>query len=180
MTQKEVTAMRHDDIASGPDVSKPLFNRRALLGFGAAALVGTGAITTAGADIFAQDSTPGAGDAASDACATPGASQAAMASPAASPAADACPAGPVVHTVDIAFEPKELTIPANTDVVVTIENKGQLEHNFAIDELDVESDLLGNGETTTVTINAAPGTYTYYCSVTGHREAGMEGTLTVE
>lgn len=85
-----------------------------------------------------------------------------------------------VHTVDIAFEPTELTIPANTDVTITIINDGALQHDFYIDELGIESDLLNSGDSTTVTINAAPGTYEYYCSVTGHREAGMVGTLTVE
>jgi plastocyanin len=166
--------MRNIPTNDTPATTTTRLNRRTFLGIGAATLAGAGA-TAISSGIFAQDSTPGA-DATSDACATPDA----MASPAASPAADSCPAGPVVHTVDLAFEPKEFTIPANTDVIVTIENMGQLEHDFTIDELGIKSDLLGNGETTTVTIKGAPGTYTYYCSVAGHREAGMEGTLTVE
>jgi glucose dehydrogenase/plastocyanin len=99
----------------------------------------------------------------------------------ATPAAEASGGeGVQVSAVDIAFEPKEFTIAANTDVVVTITNNGALQHDFTIDELGVKSDLLGGGESTEVTINAAAGTYEYYCSVTGHREAGMVGTLTVE
>lgn len=88
--------------------------------------------------------------------------------------------GIVVSAVDIAFEPKELTIAADTDVVVTITNNGALQHDFHIDELGVASDLLNGGESTQVTINAPAGTHEFYCAVTGHREAGMVGTLTVE
>lgn len=32
----------------------------------------------------------------------------------------------------------------------------------------------------TVTANLTPGTYAFYCDVPGHRQAGMEGTLTVK
>ena len=37
-----------------------------------------------------------------------------------------------------------------------------------------------DGGTKTLTMTLAPGTYTYYCSVPGHRQAGMQGTLTVK
>jgi plastocyanin len=36
------------------------------------------------------------------------------------------------------------------------------------------------GGTKTLTLNLKPGTYKFYCSVPGHRMAGMEGTLTVK
>jgi nitrite reductase (NO-forming) len=144
-------------------------DRRKLIGGSAAAITIAG-LAVAGSRVFAQTSTPTSGDSTT----TPGTPSA---SPAASPAAGAAFD---VHAVDIAFEPKEFTIPADTDVVVTVINDGALQHDFNIDELGIKSDLLNSGETDTVTINAAAGTYEYYCSVTGHREAGMVGTLTVE
>jgi uncharacterized cupredoxin-like copper-binding protein len=36
-----------------------------------------------------------------------------------------------------------------------------------------------SGGSRTLTLNLKPGTYTFYCTVPGHRAAGMEGTLTV-
>lgn len=81
---------------------------------------------------------------------------------------------------DLFFDPKEFTIAANTDVQVTITNGGALAHDFVIDELGVKTALLNPGESVTITINAAAGSYTFYCSVPGHREAGMVGTLTVQ
>ena len=53
-------------------------------------------------------------------------------------------------------------------------------HDFTIDEFDahVAADR-GETEEGGVTVDEA-GTYTFYCSVPGHRSAGMEGTLTVE
>ncbi len=160
--------MTHDtSISSTPTPGQKTFSRRTLVAGSAAALTVAGLFAAAG-NGFTQESTG-----------TPGAASP-SASPAASPAADNGATAVEVHTVDIAFEPKELTIPANTDVVVTIVNQGALQHDFAIDDLDIVSDLLNNGQETTVTINAAPGTYEYYCTVTGHREAGMVGTLTVE
>jgi len=85
-----------------------------------------------------------------------------------------------VKTVDIAFEPKELSIPADTDVEITVTNAGVLQHDFIIEDTDFGTELLDGGSEATITVNLAAGEYTYFCSVPGHREAGMEGTLTVE
>jgi plastocyanin len=140
-------------------------SRRQLIG-GATLVVGAAGLGAIGLGALAQDATPPGGTPPS-------------ASPGASP--EAAPAGsPVIHTVDIAYEPKEFTIPANTDVTVTIENHGKLQHDFAIDEFDLVSDLLDAGASTTVVINAPAGTYEFHCTVAGHKEAGMVGTLTVQ
>lgn len=80
---------------------------------------------------------------------------------------------------DIGYQPTEFTIPANTDVRVVVHNAGQLTHNFSIDKLNISA-TLNPGETGEVTINAPAGTYTYYCDVDGHRQAGMVGTMIVK
>ena len=85
-----------------------------------------------------------------------------------------------LELVDTAYEPSELTIPANVDVTITLENTGFLAHDFVLENPKIVSDVLGNGDTTSVVLNLEPGTYIFYCSQIGHRQMGMEGTLTVE
>lgn len=80
-----------------------------------------------------------------------------------------------------AFDPAALSAKVGEEVTVTLDNKGVLEHNFVITEFDVHLGPLAGGTKSapgTFTPTAA-GTYTYFCDVPGHREAGMEGTLTV-
>lgn len=68
-------------------------------------------------------------------------------------------------------------------VTIDFNNPQSLTHDVAIESSGGEeigkTELIGEGETST-TVNLKPGTYTFYCSVPGHREAGMEGTLTVK
>jgi outer membrane protein assembly factor BamB/plastocyanin/endonuclease YncB( thermonuclease family) len=112
--------------------------------------------------------------AATPAPASPAAASPVAASPIASPAMTL-----TLDLRDLRFDPTELTIPANTEVVVKLTNVGSVPHNFSIDELNISVDL-DPGETTTVTINAPAGTYEYYCDVPGHRISGMVGTLIVK
>jgi plastocyanin len=55
-------------------------------------------------------------------------------------------------------------------------------HDFVFDGaysgFSLEAD--GGGGTQSKKIDLKPGTYTFYCSIAGHRAAGMEGTLTVK
>lgn len=112
---------------------------------------------------------------AQDATGTPGASP--EASPAASPSA-----GLDLKVVckDIFYDPKTITGVANKDVKITVTNEGAAVHNFNIDALNVKTKDLNPGESETVTVNGAAGDYEYYCSIPGHKEAGMVGTLTLQ
>jgi nitrite reductase (NO-forming) len=79
-----------------------------------------------------------------------------------------------------AFSETELTVkPGDT---ITMTNTGFLQHDFTIDELGIHEVTAGNGDSVTITIpeDAEAGEYEFYCSVPGHRESGMVGTLTVE
>ena len=106
-----------------------------------------------------------------------------VASPASStagtPAVSAVGSAIAIDMQDIKFSTTEMTIPANTPVTINLANTGASTHNFNIDDLDIESGDYEAGKTGTVTINAAPGEYEYYCSVPGHKAAGMAGTLIV-
>jgi plastocyanin len=68
-------------------------------------------------------------------------------------------------------------------VTVDFNNPQALDHNVAIENSQGEeiarTELVADGSEST-TANLKPGTYTYFCTVPGHREAGMEGTLTVK
>jgi plastocyanin len=79
---------------------------------------------------------------------------------------------------EFAFAPDDVTVDAG-EVEVTLDNKGVVEHDFTIDEADVQV-YADATESTTETVTIDEGTYTFYCSIPGHREAGMEGTLTAE
>ena len=87
---------------------------------------------------------------------------------------------PTVNLEDIQFDPTAITVAANTATTITLVNKGATAHTFDIDELNVHSGEIQPGATASVTINAAPGQYQYYCAIPGHKEAGMVGTLTVQ
>ncbi len=97
---------------------------------------------------------------------------------------------------DIQFSVEEIRGAAGQPVEIALHNAGVLVHDFTIDSFDGEASLNGESASTgdwdvhvsleadadgTLTLTpSAAGTYTFYCSVLGHREAGMEGTFVVE
>jgi plastocyanin len=86
--------------------------------------------------------------------------------------------GPVVIDAAIeGFDPDEIVF-AEGEVGIELVNLDAFDHDFTVDELDVKL-LMGPEETVDAMFQATPGSYTFYCSIPGHREAGMEGTLTV-
>ena len=68
-------------------------------------------------------------------------------------------------------------------VTIDFNNPQGLPHDVAIEDSSgktiAQTEEVGQGEAST-TADLKPGTYTFYCTVPGHREAGMEGTLTVK
>jgi len=85
-----------------------------------------------------------------------------------------------LETTEFAFAPAELEVAAGSALEVTLDNKGTLEHDFTIDSIGFKVEVkIGKTATGTTGVLAA-GTYDFYCSVPGHKEAGMVGTLTVK
>jgi plastocyanin len=82
----------------------------------------------------------------------------------------------------LAFTATKIDAPAGQDTI-EFDNPSSTGHNVQIEDSsggDVAgTDTITDGKTST-TADLKPGTYTFYCSIPGHREAGMEGTLTVK
>jgi plastocyanin len=83
---------------------------------------------------------------------------------------------------DLAFDQTEVTAQAGSDTI-NFDNKQALQHDVKVEDSSGNeiggTDLVSSG-TASATVDLQPGTYTFFCSVPGHREAGMEGTLTVK
>jgi uncharacterized cupredoxin-like copper-binding protein len=79
------------------------------------------------------------------------------------------------------FDKKALEAPAG-NVTIVLTNDSSVSHDVAIkgNGVDAKSGLVSNGQTTSVSADLTPGTYTFYCTVPGHEDAGMKGTLTVK
>jgi plastocyanin len=83
---------------------------------------------------------------------------------------------------ELAFVAEE-AVASSGNVSFVIDNPTTRAHTVAVE--NKRGKVLGRSrvaikDSEFVTINMKPGTYTYFCAVPGHREAGMEGTLTVE
>ena len=72
---------------------------------------------------------------------------------------------------DLAARPGRLTFQ--------IKNVGTVEHNFVVEGTAVKVESIQPGETQTATVDLAAGTYRMVCTIPGHEEAGMVGTLEV-
>jgi plastocyanin len=87
-----------------------------------------------------------------------------------------------VEGSDLAYEQKSVDATAGK-VTVNFTNPQAIPHDVDIEDAsgeDVgETDLVSEGSAS-VEIDLKPGTYTFFCSVPGHREAGMEGTINVK
>jgi plastocyanin len=80
----------------------------------------------------------------------------------------------------LAYDKKALTAKAGT-VAISFTNGSPIEHDVTVAKgasvIGKTPTFVGGSKTVTLTLKA--GAYTFYCSVPGHRQAGMEGTLTV-
>jgi plastocyanin len=79
------------------------------------------------------------------------------------------------------YEQSQVTAKAGS-VTIDFTNMSPLQHDVKVEGNGVEdegTDII-TGSSTTATLDLKPGTYTFFCSVDSHRQAGMEGKLVVQ
>lgn len=104
-----------------------------------------------------------------------------------SPSPPVATAPPAAHTVplvarEFSFEPSEVTAPSG-EVVFSVHNDGEDEHTFVLEDGArrrlAEISSIPVGKTRDRRVELAPGSYTIFCAIPGHREAGMVARLRV-
>jgi plastocyanin len=100
------------------------------------------------------------------------------------------PAGGPATSLDVSspedgsldFEPPRLAADAGT-ITITYDNPSLITHNIFLQDSEetvvTNSDDVAEGSVD-ISAELPPGEYFYYCDIPGHREGGMEGTLTVQ
>jgi len=144
--------------------------RLLLIAFAAAALV----VAAAGCGGGGGGSTTGAASASSAATSSGAAPASSSSGKATTLHIQADPSGA------LRFNKTTLSAPAGK-VTIAMANPSPLQHDVAIEGngVDVTGKIVSKGGTSTVSATLKPGTYTFLCTVDGHADAGMKGTLTV-
>jgi mono/diheme cytochrome c family protein len=81
----------------------------------------------------------------------------------------------------LAYITKQATAPAGA-LEIDSKNAASIPHDIAIEGNGVseKGPIVQNGAVSKINVTLKPGKYAFYCTVAGHREGGMEGTLTVK
>lgn len=95
------------------------------------------------------------------------------------------PSAPVkafaISAKEYAFTPATITVNKGDNVKITFTNNGTFSHNLTLTELGVKTNTIAPGESATLEFSAAQaGSFEFHCSVDGHRDLGMQGTLVVQ
>ena len=83
---------------------------------------------------------------------------------------------------DLAYNQKDVSAKAGS-VTIDFQNNESISHDVAVEDssgMQVGATALVSSGSATATVDLTPGTYAFFCTVPGHRQAGMEGTLTVK
>jgi plastocyanin len=87
---------------------------------------------------------------------------------------------PALAATNERFATTELQARVGETVALRLENQDANSHSFDIDEFDVHALMPVGAPALALFTPSTPGSYTFYCGIPGHREAGMVGTLIVE
>ena len=90
----------------------------------------------------------------------------------------AAPAGPIeIEAFDLGFKPSQLTVDAAGTYAVTFKNTGSIAHDLTFADGTKIAAEAGQTATGSVVVPAAG--ITFLCSIPGHADAGMKGTISV-
>ena len=83
-----------------------------------------------------------------------------------------------VDASNFEFDPDTIRIDAAEEVALSLHSQDG-PHDFAVDGLGLVAEV-GGGETDSQRLRIdTPGRYTFFCTLPGHRDGGMEGTIVV-
>ena len=86
-----------------------------------------------------------------------------------------------VEAKEFAFTPSTITLKKGQPVQITFKNMGAFPHNLTIVDLNVKTKTIQPGEQDTIQFTPdKTGQFTFMCTVPGHADKGMKGTLTVQ
>ncbi len=80
---------------------------------------------------------------------------------------------------EFSYDPAMRTLKAGQPFTIVLKNTGSIEHDITVDDAKFKLTVPGNNTREKGLKVEKPGTYQFYCSLPGHKSAGMKGELTV-